>query len=365
MAAKFYEQLHIQSGKEETTVILNEMATTIENLVIKDKGILAADESVKTIGKRFNAINVENTPENRRQYRSLLCTTNDLNKYISGVILFEETLLQNNDAGKLIPEILHAQNIVTGIKVDKGLATIHANSNEKITQGLDGLSERLKEYKNQGARFAKWRNVYNINQDLPSQAGLSANAHILARYAAICQSIGIVPIVEPELLMDGNHSLETCARVSENILKHVFAALVEQQVILEYMLLKPNMILAGNQSGISSNPTEVAHATIKVLRRTVPAAVPSINFLSGGQSSQQATNNLNMINSIQPQPWQLSFSFGRALQEHCLQAWQGEAKLIPAAQQALLVRARLNSHAVLGEYQATMEENTLEVGTHI
>lgn len=336
----------------------NIMQDTINKLVAKEKGILAIDESHTTIGKRFAAINLENTEQNRGKYRSLLATTENLSNYISGVILFEETLYQANSHNPelTIAQTFNNQNILVGIKVDQGLAPIFPNtqnSEEKITKGLDNLIENLAKYQATAASitFAKWRAVINIDvtKNLPSKLAIHINAEQLARYAAICQSYGIVPIVEPEVLMDGNHTLEQCAKVTEQVLIKVFKALRKHQVQLEFMILKPNMILPGKDCKAVYTPQDIALATIKVFKRTVPAAVPSINFLSGGQSETAATFNLNAINKLGIAPWHLSFSFGRALQETCISTWQGQDPNIAAARAALLERARLNSLASLGQ----------------
>jgi len=332
-----------------------ELEATIHDMVQKGRGVLAADESAPTIAKRFQAIEVESTEENRRTWRSLLVTTEGLGQYISGIILFEETLGQKTDAGKTIPEAAWAQHIVPGIKVDKGKIPLALSAGDLITQGLDGLAERLRGYKQQGARFAKWREVYAIDRHVPSQHGIEANAEMLARYAAICQEEGLVPIVEPEVLMDGEHDIDRHAEVSEAVQHAVFHALHRHHVALELMILKPNMVLPGKDCR-RAEPDEVAAATLKILRRTVPAAVPSINFLSGGQGPEEATANLNAINQQgATAPWNLSISYGRALQQTALQAWMGKVDNIPAAQQALLKRARLNNAAQLGEYKPDME----------
>ncbi len=334
---------------------LDELSATMEVLLQEGKGILAADESSGTIGKRFESINLENTEENRRDYRLLLATTPDLEQYINGVILFEETFTHNDDAGVPIAKLFANKGIVPGIKVDKGLINLPNTENEKVTQGLDGLAERLQHYKTLGARFAKWRNVYSISDFTPSLTAIKAGAEMLARYAAACQAEGIVPIVEPEVLMDGNHSIEHCAQASELVLQELFQALFIHQVELEHMVLKPSMITCGKSVAPFSSPGEIADYTISVFRNSVPAAVPTINFLSGGQTPQQATANLHAINSTGHQPWNLSFSYGRALQEDCLQAWGGKKTAIQAAHDALLKRSRLNSAACLGEYQSGME----------
>lgn len=332
-----------------------ELESTIDDMVQKGRGILAADESAPTIAKRFEAIGAESTEENRRAWRSLLVTTTGLGDYISGLILFEESLEQHTDEGTSIPLAAWAQKIVPGIKVDKGKIPLALSPGDLITQGLDGLTERLRQYKNQGARFAKWREVYAIDKGAPSRHGIVANAEMLARYAAVCQAEGIVPIVEPEVLMDGHHDIARHAEVTEAVQQAVFQALARHHVVLELMILKPNMVLPGKDCR-RAEPDEVASATLRVLKRSVPAAVPSINFLSGGQEPIEATANLNALNQQAPHaPWQLSISYGRALQQPALQAWQGKTENRLAAQQALLKRARLNHLAMLGEYQLTME----------
>ena len=336
---------------------LAELESTIAAMVQKGRGILAADESAPTIAKRFAAISVESTQENRRIWRSLLASTPGLGEYISGVILFEESLEQKSDTQTTIPETAWAQKIVPGIKVDKGKIPLALSPGDLITQGLDGLAERLRAYKAQGARFAKWREVYAIDKNVPSANGIAANAEMLARYAAVCQAEGLVPIVEPEVLMDGSHDIERHGEVTEAVQQAVFEALARHHVVLELMILKPNMVLPGKDCR-RAKPDEVASATLKVLKRCVPAAVPSINFLSGGQQPIEATANLNALNQQAPHaPWQLTISYGRALQQPALQAWQGKTENMLAAQQALLKRARLNHLAMLGEYQADMENN--------
>ncbi|MDH5611887.1 MAG: fructose-bisphosphate aldolase class I [Gammaproteobacteria bacterium] len=326
---------------------------TINDMVDDRRGILAADESAPTIQKRFAAINLESTDENRRSYRSLLLETPGLGDFISGVILFEETLGQKNAAGTLLPEVAWNQKIVPGIKVDKGTEKLVGSPGDLITKGLDGLADRLVTYIEQGARFAKWREVYPITTTNPTQLGLYANAEKLAHYAATCQELGLVPIVEPEVLMDGDHDIDRCEEVTEQVLYAVFQALLQYGVTLEHMILKPNMVLPGKDCR-TADPDEIAEATIRVFRRAVPAAVPSINFLSGGQSPEEATVNLNAINQIGG-PWQLSISYGRALQQPVLEAWQGKPENIEAAEIALLKRARLNSLARQGHYKPNME----------
>jgi len=333
--------------------IKRRLQQTIDDLVDDRRGILAADESTGTIKKRFDTINLESTEENRRAYRSLLLETPGLGDFISGVILFEETLVQKNAAGTPLPKVAWSQKIVPGIKVDKGTVPLVGSPGDLITKGLDGLAERLQAYIEQGARFAKWREVYPISTINPTELGLHANAERLAHYAAICQEQGVVPIVEPEVLMDGDHEIDRCEEVTEQVLYAVFMALRQYGVTLEQMILKPNMVLPGKDSR-TATPEEIAEATIRVFRRTVPAAVPSINFLSGGQSPEEATINLNAINQLGG-PWQLSISYGRALQQPVLSAWQGQTENVAAAQSALLKRARLNSLARQGQYLPSME----------
>ena len=332
-----------------------ELQQTIDDMVDDKRGVLAADESTGTIQKRFASIQLESSEENRRSYRSLLLSTPGLGDYISGVILYEETLGQSDDQGTPLADLAKSQKIVPGIKVDKGKGPLAGASGDLITYGLDGLAERLQVYKKQGARFAKWREVYPISTHNPTELGRSANAEMLARYAAVCQEQGIVPIVEPEVLMDGDHEIDRCAVVTEQVLHAVFHALHRHHVSLEHMILKPNMVLPGKECR-KAEPQEVAEATLKVLRRTVPAAVPSINFLSGGQGPEEATANLNAINQLRGNaPWQLTISYGRALQQPALHAWQGKAENKELAQQALLKRARLNSLAHQGVYDPAME----------
>jgi fructose-bisphosphate aldolase class I len=327
----------------------DELSATMEHMLQAGKGILAADESTGTIGKRFADIGLENTAQNRQDYRLLLATTRELGQYINGVILFEETF-QNKDAnGKSIIELFVEQGILPGIKVDQGLIDLPNTENEKVTQGLDGLTERLLSFKQQGAKFAKWRNVYTIGEFTPSLTAMKAGAENLARYAACCQAVGIVPIVEPEVLMDGDHDIDHCAEAYEMVLHELFNALFIHQVELEHIILKPGMITCGKNAKPFSSPEDIADYTLNVFRNTVPAAVPAINFLSGGQTPHQATINLNAINSAGYQPWTLSFSYGRALQEECLKAWAGKSENMEKAQAALLNRARLNSLACFGE----------------
>lgn len=335
--------------------ILQELEQTITDMVDDHRGILAIDESSPTIKNRFDTINVESSEENRRKYRSWLLSTSGLGDYISGVILFEETLDQKSDEGVLLPEVAWQQKIVPGIKIDKGTAVLPGAGGDLITKGLDGLAERLVVYKEKGARFAKWREVYSISDTNPTSLGISANAEMLARYAAVCQEQGIVPIVEPEVLMDGKHEIDRFAEVNEAVLHEVFNALHRHHVQFENMILKPSMVLPGKECR-RANPEEVAEATIRVFKRTVPVAVPSINFLSGGQTPEEATENLNAINQMKGNaPWQLSISYGRALQQPALQAWGGKDENRTAMKQALLKRAQMNSLARKGLYSSDKE----------
>lgn len=336
--------------------IKTELQTTIADLVVAGKGILAADESAPTILKRFKAVNVESTEQNRGDYRALLLTTPGLGEFISGVILFEESLGQKTADGNYLPAVAAEQGMVPGIKVDKGTVPLVNAPGDLVTQGLDGLAERLAGYKEQGARFAKWREVYSIGAQNPTATGIATNAEVLARYAAVCQSLGLVPIVEPEVLLDGDHTIDRCLEVVESVQHAVFHALHKHRVELEYMLLKPSMILPGKDCAQKAGPEEIAEKTLLELRRSVPAAVPSINFLSGGQTPEEATANLNALNAMAGNaPWQLSFSYARALQQPVLEAWRGKAENVAIAQQALYKRARLNGAARYGHYRAEME----------
>ncbi|HBB52647.1 MAG TPA: fructose-bisphosphate aldolase class I [Legionellales bacterium] len=326
-----------------------DMSETMELLVQPQKGILAADESTNTIAKRFASINIENTEENRRQYRELLFTTPQLEDHISGVILFEETFHQKAKNGQTFPELLLDRGIVPGIKVDKGLIDLAGTNQEKISIGLDDLEERLVHFKKLGARFAKWRNVFSISDASPSPLAIRAGAETLARYAAICQKVGIVPIVEPEILIDGDHSIAQCAGVCSHVLHAVSNALFENHIHLELMILKTNMITSGKSHQPFSTPDEVAEYTLMVFMNHVPAAVGSIHFLSGGQTPSQSTENLNAINEFGPHPWNISFSYGRALQEDCLKAWAGKEANKEAAQKALYHACQQNGYACTGE----------------
>jgi fructose-bisphosphate aldolase class I len=336
-----------------------ELQNTMHALVQKGKGILAADESQPTIAKRFKSIGLESTEDLRQAYRSLLLSTPGIGQYISGVILFEETLDQTAVDGTPLPVLAERNGIVPGIKVDKGTVALPGAAGDKVTQGLDGLAERLKGYKAKGARFAKWRETYAVSSSNPTPLGIEANAEMLARYAAICQAEGFVPIVEPEVLLDGDHTLPRCFEVTETVLHAVFHALHRHGVVLEYMLLKPSMVLSGKDHTIKASTEEVARETIRVLRRTVPAAVPSINFLSGGQTPEEATVHLDAINRLYSSaPWELSFSYARALQEPVLSAWKGQSANVALAQQIFLKRARLNALARQGQYKPEMERES-------
>ncbi len=334
-----------------------DLENTIRMLMAPAKGILAADESDATITRRFEALGIDSTEESRRRYRQMFFTTPGVEEYISGVILFDETLRQRADDGRRFVEILAASGIVPGIKVDQGAEPLAGAPGESITEGLDGLRERLNEYYTLGARFAKWRAVIAIGDGRPSAYCLDTNAHALARYASLCQEAGMVPIVEPEVLMEGAHSIERAFEVTEAMLERVFTALNAQRVVLEHILLKPNMVLAGTDSPRQTSTREVAEATVRCLRRTVPAAVPGIVFLSGGQDEQAATAHLNVMNAMPiSHPWQLGFSFARALQGPSLEAWRGEPGNVPAGQRAFLHRARCNSAAREGRYTAELEQ---------
>lgn len=335
----------------------SELQRTVEALTRPGKGLLAADESGPTIAKRFKSIGIESTEESRRAWRTLLLATEGLGDYVSGVILYEETLGQCGDDGEPLPQLAARHGVVPGIKVDKGKIALAHASGDEITQGLDGLGERLERYKAQGARFAKWRAVYNVSDCLPSRLAIVANADVLAQYAAICQEAGVVPIVEPEVLMDGAHSIERCARVSEAVFHEVFHALHGHAVVLEHMLLKPSMVVAGKDHPNQASVADAASQTVAVLGCTVPPAVAGIFFLSGGQSPEEATVHLNAINRTGRRPWPLSFSYGRALQELPLKIWRGQAENVREAQRALYQRARLNSAASLGRYDPK-EEST-------
>lgn len=329
-------------------------------MVAGGKGILAADESTGTIKKRFDSINVESTEDSRRDYREMLFRSGEaMSDYISGVILFDETLRQKAADGTQLVELIKAAGSIPGIKVDTGAKALAGAGDEKVTEGLDGLRERLAEYHDLGARFAKWRAVITIADGLPTWNCIKANAHGLARYAALCQEAKIVPIVEPEVLMDGansTHSIERCFEVTHWALRTVFRELADARVNLEGMVLKPNMIIAGQKCATQASAEQVAEQTVKCLKETVPSAVPGIAFLSGGQSSEQATQHLSLMNAMGDLPWALTFSYGRALQATALAAWQGKTENVAAAQRAFTHRAKMNSLAALGKWQQNLEQ---------
>ncbi|KAM8910879.1 fructose-bisphosphate aldolase B [Spinachia spinachia] len=330
-----------------------ELSGIAQRIVAPGKGILAADESTGTMGKRFQNIKVENSEENRRSFRDLLFSTDpSMANCVGGVILFHETLYQKSDSGKLFPQVIRDKGIVVGIKVDKGTAGLNGTDGETTTQGLDGLGERCAQYKKDGCDFAKWRSVLKISDGCPSALAIAENANGLARYASICQQNGLVPIVEPEILLDGDHDLQRCQYVTEKVLAAVYKALSDHHVYLEGTLLKPNMVTAGHSCTKKYTPQEVAMATVTALRRTVPASVPGICFLSGGQSEEEASTNLSAINQVPlHRPWKLTFSYGRALQASALAAWQGKAANKAAAQEAFSSRAKINGLAAKGEYK--------------
>ena len=333
-----------------------ELESTAKSLVAPGKGILAADESTGTIKKRFDKIKVENTEDNRRNYREMLFTTKGCEEFVSGVILFDETLRQKASDGTPLAQILTGKGIVPGIKVDKGPTPLAGSPDEQITDGLDGLRVRLAEYRGLGARFAKWRAVISIADDKPSDHCLLTNAHALARYAGLCVDEGLVPIVEPEILMDGTHTIERSHEATERALHFVFDALAQQLVPLEQILLKPNMVLSGYECPKQASVREVAERTIRCFKRVVPAAVPGIVFLSGGQSDEAASAHLSEMNRIGDTPWQMSFSYGRALQAPALKAWGGKQENRAAAQKAFYHRARCNGAARYGKYSDAMEK---------
>ncbi|XP_036373290.1 fructose-bisphosphate aldolase B-like [Megalops cyprinoides] len=334
-----------------------ELATIAQRIVAPGKGILAADESVGTMGKRLQKISVENTEENRRYFRDLLFSVDpSISESVGGVIFFHETLYQKSEQGLPFPQLVKEKGIVVGIKVDKGTAALNGTDGETTTQGLDGLSERCAQYKKDGCDFAKWRCVLKISAGCPSALAIAENANVLARYASVCQENGLVPIVEPEILPDGDHDLQRCQYVTEKVLAAVYKALSDHHVYLEGTLLKPNMVTAGHSCTKKYTPQEVAMATVTALRRTVPASVPGICFLSGGQSEEEASLNLNAINQTPlHRPWKLTFSYGRALQASALAAWQGQAGNRQAAQEAFCARAKINGLASQGEYKPSGE----------
>jgi fructose-bisphosphate aldolase, class I len=337
-----------------------ELAATARALVAPGKGILAADESSGTIKKRFDSIEVPSTEDNRRAYRELLFTTEGAAEYISGVILYDETIRQQAADGTPLPEVLSRQGIIPGIKVDKGTTALAGFPGEKVTEGLDGLAGRLATYRDLGARFTKWRAVITIGEGIPTPGCIAANAEALARFAASSQEAGLVPIVEPEVLMDGDHGIERCDQATRDTLAEVFAALRRHRVRFDGMLLKPNMVLSGSDSPTQAGVEQVAKATVAALLDCVPASVPGIVFLSGGQSDEAATAHLNAMNRLGGVPWELSFSYGRALQAPALKAWKGEAANVAAAQQAYHHRARLNGAARSGSWTEAMEKETAD-----
>ncbi len=333
-----------------------DLKTTAQSLVARGKGILAADESTPTIKKRFDSIQVASTDASRQAYRELLFTAPGVEAFISGVILFDETLRQTAANGTPFPQLLADRGIIPGIKVDRGAKSMAGFPGEKITEGLDGLRERLDEYRQLGARFAKWRAVITIAHALPTNANIQANAHALARYAALCQEAGLVPIVEPEVLMDGDHDIDRCEAATARALQAVFDALFHQRIDLEGILLKPNMVISGLDCPEQADVETVAARTVHLFREVGPAAVPGIVFLSGGQSSRAATAHLNAMNALGPQPWELSFSYGRALQEDTLKTWHGDPARIAEAQKVFHQRAKCNGAARYGEYSTAMED---------
>jgi fructose-bisphosphate aldolase, class I len=333
----------------------SDLHSTAQELVAEHRGILAADESFPTIGKRFSGLGIESTEENRRAYRDMLLTTPGLEEFISGVILFDETIKQATSDGSPFPQLLAKKGVVPGIKVDEGAKDLALFPGEKVTEGLDGLRSRLGEYRDLGARFTKWRAVITIGENIPTQFCIDANAHALARYAALAQEAGLVPIVEPEVLMDGEHSIQRCYEETERTLNSVFAQLREHRVELEGMLLKTNMVLSGTENSQQASIDQVTEETLRCLRATVPPEVPGIVFLSGGQSDELATAHLNAMNAVGGMPWVLSFSYGRALQAPALNAWKGSEANVEAGQKALYHRAKLNAAACSGKYSEEME----------
>ncbi len=338
----------------------DELKSVARAIVAEQKGILAADESGPTIKKRFDSIQVASSEENRRRYRELLFTTDGIERYLGGVILYDETLRQSSTDGTPFAELLSRRGIIPGIKVDQGTKALALHAGEKVTEGLDGLRERLAEYKQLGAKFAKWRAVIEIDErDLPSGYGIRANVHMLARYAALCQEMELVPIVEPEVLMDGVHGIERCETVTSRVLAELFTELDAHRVMFEGLLLKPNMVIPGMKCAQQASVPQVAEATIRCLSRYVPAAVPGIVFLSGGQSAEDATDHLNEMNKTGPHPWQVSFSYGRALQAPVLAAWKGQENNVEQAQKAFLIRCQFNGLARMGKYDRAMEKDVL------
>jgi len=338
----------------------DQLKQTIKDMVVVSKGILAADESVKTATKRLASINVESTEETRRQYRNLILTAPGIEKYICGVILFEETLKQKTDSGVLFPEHLAKVGVVPGIKVDQGLEDFNGTA-EQYTKGLDGLGDRLEEYKKSGCRFTKWRAVYSISENTPTDIIIKKNAEDLAKYAKVCQEHGFVPIVEPEVLIDGTHPIDRCQEVTEKVLTAVFDALKKENVAIDLTILKPSMVISGKQAENRAGVEEVAKRTVETLKKIVPSELPSINFLSGGQTPEEATAHLNSMHTLNEQlPWYLGFSYARALQGPALKAWQGKQENLQAGQEAFLKRAKLNSLATMGKYTEDMDQQVKE-----
>jgi fructose-bisphosphate aldolase, class I len=338
---------------------VQQLQSTAQALVAEGKGILAADESTGTIKKRFDSIGVESTDETRRAYRELLFTTEGAEEFISGVILYDETIRQSASDGTPFPKLLESRGVIPGIKVDTGAKPLALTDGETITEGLDGLRDRLEEYRELGARFAKWRATYSIAADKPSEYCVWTNAHALARYAALCQEAGLVPIVEPEVLQDGTHTIGESRKATGRVLQAVYTELHDQRLDFRGTLLKPNMVLSGYEASDRASADEVAEVTLECFYKHVPAAVPGIVFLSGGQSDEDATAHLNAMNARGPHPWQLSFSYGRALQAPALQAWEGKPENVETAQRAYYHRAKMNSAARTGMYAPEMEREAV------
>lgn len=334
-----------------STMSIDQLAEIAQAMVAPGKGIIAIDESNATIKKRFDGVGIECTEENRRAYREMLLTTPNLGQYISGAILYDETIRQKTKDGVPFTEVMMKNGIIPGIKVDKGTAALAGFPGELVTEGLDGLRDRLKEYAKLGARFAKWRAVITIGEDMPSGTCIEANSHALARYAALCQEVGIVPMVEPEVLMDGDHDIEVCYEVTEVVLRSLFGALYDMNVMLEGVILKASMVVSGKDCPDQASLDEVAELTVRCLKSTVPATLPGIVFLSGGQSDEDATAHLNAMNQRGPLPWPLSFSYGRAMQSAALKLWSKDlVGNVPSAQQTVFARARDNGLAALGQW---------------
>jgi len=345
---------------------IHDLERLANSLVADGKGILAADESVATLTRRFDALRIPSTEQSRRRYREMLFTTPGAAAFISGVIMHDETIRQKSSSGMPLPQVLERQGIVPGIKVDTGARPLAGSPEELVTEGFDGLRDRLAEYRSLGARFAKWRAVISIGDGRPSSTCVGVNAHALARYAALCQEVGVMPIVEPEVLLDGSHPIERCAEVTGAVLHAVFGELVQRRVSLESMLLKPSMVIAGKDCPRQASVPEVAAATLSSLRRHVPAAVPGIVFLSGGQHDRLATAHLNAINRLPgPRPWTISFSYGRALQDRALEGWHGRDENVHTGQQAFYHQARCNSAASLGTFTDDMEMTESVHGTNV